>query len=163
MISLTDPNAADYTEVNQMAAWGSVVLATSQADSSSVSYQTGQADTIFGNFVEPGSLSDSLPTYMTGNWIAFSQELSKVSPTSTSSVSFAVGQYRDNVILYLGKDQVGFFKSIHHSVLDTVDGFLSDYDSAFTESQVLDKAIFDETSSISSNYTDITTVSVRQW
>ena len=49
VISLTDPNAADYIEVNDMAAWGSIVLATSQAGSSSVSYQSGPADTVFSN------------------------------------------------------------------------------------------------------------------
>lgn len=92
VINLTDPNATDYTEVNQMAAWGSVVLATSQAGSSSVSYQSGPADTGFAKFVEYGSLGGSLPPYVTGNWIAFAQKLTKVSPTSTSSVTFAVGQ-----------------------------------------------------------------------
>lgn len=163
VINLTDPNAADYTEVNQMAAWGSVVLATSQAGSSSVSYQSGPADTVFAKFVESGSLGGSLPPYVTGNWIAFAQRLAKVSPTSTSSVTFAVGQYRDNVINYLGNDQVGFFRSKYRSVLDAVDGFLTDYESAYAESQTLDKAIFSETSSISSNYTDLTTASVRQW
>ena len=162
VISLTDPNAADYTEVNEMAAWGSIVLATSQAGSSSVSYQSGPADTVFSKFVESGSLDGTSPTYMIGDWIAFAQRLSSVSSTSTSSVTFAVGQYRNNLINYLGNDQVGFFKSAYSSLLDVVDGFLDDYESAYAESQTLDKAIFSETSSISSNYTDLTTAAVRQ-
>lgn len=74
-----------------MAAWGSIVLATSQAGSSSVSYQSGPADTVFSNFVESGSLDGTLPTYVTGDLIAFGQKLSSVSPTSTSSVTFTVG------------------------------------------------------------------------
>lgn len=160
-IKMTDPNAADYKEVNNMAAWGSIVLATSQAGSSSVSYQSGPDDAVFGKFVESGSLDGTLSAYATGDWIAFAQKLSNVSPTSTS-VTFAVGQYRDNVVKYVGKDQVGFFKSVYHNVLDAVNGFLNDYESAYSESQALDKAILSETSSISKNYTDLTTAAVRQ-
>ena len=162
VISLTDPDAVDYTEINDMAAWGSIVLATSQAGSSSVSHQTGPADTVSSKFIESGSLDGTLPTYVTGDWIAFAQKLSTVSATSTSSVTFAVGQYRDNVVNYLGKDQVGFFKSIYNNVLDAVDGFLNDYESAYPESQSFDRAVLSETSSISSNYTDLTTAAVRQ-
>ncbi len=161
-MTLTDPNAVDYTEIDNMAAWGSIVLATSQAGSSSVSYQSGPADTVFSNFVESGSLDGTSPTYMTGDWIAFAQSLSEVSPTSTSSVTFAVGQHRDNVINYLGNGQVGFFKSKYPSVLEAVDGFLNDYESAYPESQPFDKAVFSETNSISSNYTDLMTAAVRQ-
>ena len=163
MISLTDPKAVDYTEVNDMAAWGSVVLATSQAGSSTVSSQIGPADTVSSEFVKTGSLNGNSPIYVTGNWIAVAQNLNKASSISTSSVTFAMGQYRDNVVNYVGKDQVGFFKSIYRSLLDTVDGFLNDYQSAYMESQKLDKALVDETTSISSNYTDLTTVAVRQW
>lgn len=163
VISLIDPNAAVYKEVHQMAAWGSVVLATSQAGSSSVSYQSGPANTVFNKFVESGSLDETLSTYATGDWIAFAQRLSKVPSNSTSSVTFAVGQYRDNVINYLGNDQVGFFKSKYDDLLDTTNGFLNDYPSAYAESQTLDNAILSETSSISSNYIDLTTAAVRQW
>lgn len=162
MISLTDPSAVDYAEVNAMAAWGSIVLATSQAGSSSVSYQTGPADNVFSKFVESGSLDGTSPTYITGDWIAFAQKLSSVSSTSTSSITFAVGQYRDKLVNYLGNDQVGFFKSTYSGLLDVVDGFLDDYESAYSESQTLDKAIYSETGSISSNYTDLTTAAVRQ-
>ena len=163
VISLTDPTATNYTVVNNMAAWGSVVFATSQAGSSSVSYQSGPNNTVFNKFVDSGSLDGSLPTYATGQLIAFAQKLSPVPLSSTSSVTFAVGQYRDNVVNYLGNDQVGFFKSKYDSMLDTVDGFLNDYESAYLESQTLDKAIFNETGLISSNYTDLTTAAVRQW
>ena len=162
VISLTDPNAVEYKEIDDMAAWGSIVLATSQAGSSSVSYQSGMADTVFSRFVEVGSLDGTLPTYATGDWIAFAQKLSMVSATSTSSVTFAVGQYRDNVVNYIGNDQVGFFKSTYENLLDAVDGFLNDYESAFPESQSFDKAVLSETSSISSNYTELTTAVVRQ-
>ena len=166
-ISLTDPNAVDYTETNDMAAWGSIVLATSQAGSSSVSYQSGLADMLrhssgSSRFVHSGSLDGTMPTYGTGNWIAFAQKLNTASTTSTSSVTFAVGQYRDNVVNYLGNGQVGFFKSIYNNSLDAVDGFLNDYELAFPESQSFDKAVLSETSSISSNYTDLTTAVVRQ-
>lgn len=164
VITLTDPNAVDYKQFHDMAAWGSIVLATSQAGSSSVSYQSGFADNVFSKFVESGSLDEGLlPPYATANWIAFAQKLNKVSATSTSSVTFAVGQYRDNVIDYIGSDQVGFFKSTYGNVLDAVDGFFTDYIYAFLESQSINKAIYSETSSISSNYTELATAVVRQW
>ena len=163
MLNLTDPNAMDYREVSDMAAWGSIVLATSQVGNSTVSHQGGPAEAVFGQFVKSGTLDKTLATYAKGNWIAFAQSLSGMSSDSTSSVTFAVGQYRDNVINYLGKDQVGFFKSKYGNVLDTVDGFLNDYPSAYAESKILDKAIHDKTMSISRNYTDLTTAAVRQW
>lgn len=169
MITLTDPNAVDYTEdSNEMATWGSIVLATSQAGVSSVSHQSGPGDSVFGTFVKSGSLNGTVPTYAPGDWIAFAQKLSKLSSiggnsTSSSSVTFAVGQYRENVINYLGNDQVGFHKSAYDNVLDAVDGFLNEYQSAYSESQTLDGAIYNETISISSNYTDLTTAVVRQW
>lgn len=66
------------------------------------------------------------------------------------------------MINYLGNDQVGFFRSKYRSVLDAVDGFLTDYESAYAESQTLDKAILSETSSIPSNYTGLTTAFLSQ-
>ena len=119
-------------------------------------------DTVFGKFIESRSLDEISPAYVTGDWIAFAQKLNNVSPTSTSSVTFAVGQHRDNVINYLSNGQVGFFKSKYPSVLEAVDGFLNDYESAYPESQAFDKAVFSETNLISSNYTDLTTAAVRQ-
>ena len=142
IISLTDPKAVAYTEINDMAAWGSVVLVASQAGPSTVSCQTGPANTVFGTFMKTGSLDGDTPSFATGNWIAVGHDIHKVSLAPTS-VSYAVDQYRDRLVSYLGNDQVGFFKSRYSSVLDTVDGFLNDYQSACTESQMLDNATVD--------------------
>lgn len=141
MIKKPTPTLLGFTEIGAMTALGSLALATSQAGRASVSYQSGPAGTVSGLFVEAASLDATTPIYGTGNETTFAQKLSRVSSTSTSYVTVAMKQYRDDVIDYLGNDQVGFLKSRYNTGLNTINGFLKDYKSAYAQSQILDKAI----------------------
>ena len=161
MFNLSDPSETSYyMENNDMAAWGSVVLATSKDATSSLSYQSGSTTDLYSAFVANGDLNGQIPTYEAGDSMAFAHDLGKI--IKSTLVTFAVGQYRWHVVNYLGQEQTGYHMSKYDDVLDAVDGFLADYEAAYQESQLLDKQIEQASSAVSSDYADLTSASVRQ-
>ena len=161
MFNLSDPSETSYyVENNDMAAWGSVVLATSKDATSSLSYQSGSTTDLYSAFVANGDLNGQIPTYEAGDSMAFAHDLDKL--TKSTPITFAVGQYRWHVVNYLGQEQTGYHMSKYDDVLDAVDGFLADYEAAYQESQSLDKQIEQASSAVSSDYADLTSASVRQ-
>ena len=160
MFNLSDPSKTYYKENNDMAAWGSVVLATSKDDTSKLSYQSGSTSDLYTAFVANGNLNGQTATYEAGDSMAFAHDLAKVS--KSTSIKFAVGQYRWHVVNYLGQEQTGYHMSKYNDALEAVDGFLADYEAAYQESQSLDKQIEQASYAVSSNYADLTSASVRQ-
>ena len=57
MFNLSDPSETYYKENNNMAAWGSVVLATSKSDASKLFYQSGSTSDLYSAFVNNGDLN----------------------------------------------------------------------------------------------------------
>lgn len=92
--------------------------------------------------------------------MAFAQDLAKIS--KSTSITFAVGQYRWHLVNYLGHEQTGYQMSKYGDALEAVDEFLGDYEPAYQESQSLDKQIEQASSAVSSDYSDLTRASVRQ-
>lgn len=160
LFNLSSPTQTLYAEKEGMAAWGSVVLATSHSGSSTVSYQSGTTSTLYTSFVGHGHLDGQNPTFEAGDSVAFAHDLGKVS--ASTSVTFAVGQYRLNVVDYLGQAQAGYHVSKYANVLAAVDGFLGDYNAAYQKSQSLDKQIQQASGTVSSKYSDLTAAAVRQ-
>ncbi len=160
MFNLSNPSETYYKENNDMAAWGSVVLATSKDDASNLSYQSGSTSDLYTAFVANGDLNGQTPTYEAGDSMAFAHDLAKIS--KSTPVTFAVGQYRWHVVNYLGQEQTGYHISKYDDVLEAVDGFLADYEAAYKESQSLDNQIEQASSAVSSDYADLTSASVRQ-
>ena len=160
MFNLTEPSEILYVENEDMAAWGSVVLASTENNASFLTYKSGSTSTLYSEFVNDGELRGETLPYQAGDSLAFAHDLVKVS--GSASVAFAVGQYRSHVISYLGTDQTGYHRSKYANVHDVVDGFLTDYEDAFQESQSLDKQIQRASRVISSQYSDLTSASVRQ-
>ena len=160
MFNLSDPSETNYKENNDMAAWGSVVLATSKDDTSKLSYQSGSTSDLYSAFVANGKLKGHTPTYKAGESMAFAHDLAKIS--KSTSITFAVGQYRWHVVNYLGQEQNGYHMSKYGDALEAVDGFLADYEAAYQESQSLDKQIEQASSAVSSDYAKLTSASVRQ-
>lgn len=160
MFNLTSSTETLYAEHDSMAAWGSVVLATIQSGTSVVSYQSGDAQTVYSTFVASEKLNGQAPAYAAGDLFAFSQDLGTVSVST--STTFAVGQYRDHVVDYLGQPYTGYFRSTYDGILPAVDGFMTDYEAAYTESQSLDEQIQNAAGAVSSDYAAITTAAVRQ-
>lgn len=124
---------------DNLAALGFVVLVTTHNRSSTVSYQSGATNTLYFVFVENGRLNGQTPTYEAKHSVAFSHDLGKVS--ISTSVTFAVKQYRINLVDYLDQTQTGYHLSQYSNVLEAVDGFLGDYEAANQESQRLDMQI----------------------
>ena len=160
MFGLYSPKQILYAESNNLAQWGTVTLATTQGSSSTLTHESGTTDSLYSTFIETGKLNNQVPTYVAGDSIALSHDLKTVS-TSTS-INFAVGQYRISVARYLGQEQVGYHNSKYAGVLEAIDGFLSDYAAASTESQTLDKQLEQASAAVSSNYSDLTSAALRQ-
>ena len=160
MFNLSDPSEIYYKENNDMAAWGSVVLATSKGDTSKLSYQSGSASDLYVAFVDNGDLNGQTPAYGARDSMAFAHDLGKIS--KSTPITFAVGQYRWHVINYLGQEQTGYHMSKYDNALEAVDGFLADYEAAYQESQSLDKQIEQASSAVSNDYAALTSASVRQ-
>lgn len=160
MFNLSDPSETYYKENNDMAAWGSVVLATRKGVASKLFYRSGSTSDLYSAFVNNGDLNGQTPTYKAGDSMAFAHDLAKVS--KITSTTFAVGQYRSHVVNYLGQEQSGYHMSKYNDALEAVDGFLADYEAAYQESQSLDKQIEQTSSAVSSDYADLTSASVRQ-
>lgn len=160
MFNLSDASATYYVENNDMAAWGSVVLATSKDDTSNLSYQSGISSDLYSAFVANGDLNGQTPTYEAGDSMAFAHDLGKI--TKSTPITFAVGLYRWPVVNYLGQEQTGYHMSKYDNALEAVDGFLADYEAAYQESQSLDKQVEQASSAVSSDYADLTSASVGQ-
>ena len=79
MFNLSDPSETYYKENNDMAAWGSVVLATSMDDTSNLSYRSGSTDDLYVAFVDNGDLNGQTPTYEAGDSMAFVHDLRRIS------------------------------------------------------------------------------------
>lgn len=52
--------------------------------------------------------------------------------------------------------------ALHDGILPAVDGFMTDYEAAYTDSQSLDEQIQNAAGAVSSDYAAITTAAVRQ-
>ena len=160
MFNLSDPSGTYYVENNDMAAWGSVALATNNDDASNLSYQSGSTSNLYSAFVANGDLSGQTPTYEAGDPMAFAHDMAKIS--KNTPITFAVGQYRWHVVNYLGQEQTGYHMSKYDDALEAVDGFLAHYEAAYQESQSLDKQIEQASSAVSGDYADLTSASVRK-
>lgn len=63
MLNLTDPSEMLYAKNEDMAAWGSVILATTENNASSLIYQSSSTITLYSEFVNDGELRGETPPY----------------------------------------------------------------------------------------------------
>ena len=143
-----------------MATWGSVLFGTRPSTSSTLTYQSGSAATVYSGFVGSGKLTNTVATYASGNLVALAHSLGIVS--STSSVTYAIGHDRAHAINFLGSGQSGYYRAQYPNAPAAMDYFLGDYAAANTESTAFDQSIVTNASAISTNYSDILEASVRQ-
>ncbi|KAK4691401.1 hypothetical protein P7C71_g5593, partial [Lecanoromycetidae sp. Uapishka_2] len=160
IFQLSSPTQTYYEENNQMAAWGSVVLAASHSALSTLSYQIDTTSNVHSSFVENGQLNGQIPAYEATNSVALVQDLGTA--FESTSATFAVGQYRTHVVDYTNQEQVAYHMSQYGDVFEATNGFLEDYESAYLESQSLDKQIQQASEAVSSNYSDLTSAAMRQ-
>ena len=156
MINMSIPDYTYYTENSNMAAWGHVVLAAQQSNSTAATQQTGDGPKIYNEFAGNGKLAG----HGKGNTAAVAKQLGEI--TSKTSTTFAVGLYQEHSINYLGNAQTHYYRSKYPTSLQAMDFFFGDFQAANEESNSFDLQIAQHSSAISSKYSDLTSATVRQ-
>lgn len=158
-----DPNEIPYTEVSDMATYGSVVFATSTG--SGLSAGCDSAAKIYSAFAKSGTLK-SASSCSGNNLAALSKTIGPINSKQTGSVIFAVGFDRPQAIDYLGNAQTGYYRSKWPTIPEAVEYFLGDYDSVLSTSNTFDQQVRSRSQAVSSSfgteYADIVEASVRQ-
>lgn len=163
LYTLKNPDAIPFVERNDRAAWGTTVFASQAQQSSLLSVGCDTPETLHTDFVRSGGLgSGKAPFACRGDALfGFAHQLKGVK--DAKSVTFAVGLYREWAINYHGKPQTPYFRSQYPDIPSSINAFFADYQSAWQESQGLDKLVRSQATQIGgANYSDILEASVRQ-
>ncbi|KAE9407196.1 DUF1793-domain-containing protein [Gymnopus androsaceus JB14] len=148
---------------------GSVYYSTENL--AGTTYQTGQDIVVRAQFINNGVLSDTVDTNyraVSDDWPVFALAHLLGDVTSTpQSVVFSIGQVRDPVIEYIQQDNTFegrsyYFWSAYSTIAEVISDFLSDYSAALSRANSLDETLQAASASISSSYTDIVALSMRQ-
>ncbi|KAJ5925020.1 hypothetical protein N7454_007659 [Penicillium verhagenii] len=159
--SLLVRNAATYTEENDMALWGQIILASRPGNVSSLSSLAGEPRAVRGHFLNRGDLSQGHSVWSHGSVIAHAHNLGAVS--GEASVTFAVGYERQEAINYLGEAYTGFYRAEYPTTHEALSFFFNDYEDAYWESLEFDRELeATATASAGPKYADIVALSTRQ-
>ena len=143
-----------WAEKEDMAAWGTVVIAGKKETGAQVTRQAGNMSDVLDQFGQHGELSGQTD-YTSGNLVALAHN-------GSSSATFAIGLEQENIFNYLGTPQTGYYQSQVQAGVDAVDFFLADEDAARAEGEALDSRVREMGNQISSNYSDVLESAVRQ-
>ncbi|KAK4549818.1 hypothetical protein LTR36_005119 [Oleoguttula mirabilis] len=157
VLTLTPGGTATYSEVNDMAQWGTAVYC---ARGSNVSAGVGMLDAVRGDFAANGSLSGSWQ-WQPGSVMGYSQDLGTVS--GATNVTFAVGYWRQAAVNYMGNARTAYFTSSCQDINCACVHALTDFEAADTEARTLDATIASKAAGVGgANYSDIVALSARQ-
>ena len=160
-----NPDQYLFTEVRDMATWGSFVFGADHHES--MTSGCGTASAIYGTFADKGCLDAKKlhGTCKNTDLAAVSKDLGKIGRTA-SSATFIVGFDRVNAINYLGDEQTSFYRTKWPTIEEAVDYVLKDYPSFLSSSLAFDAEVRTKAISVSdafgSDYADIVEASVRQ-
>lgn len=159
--SLTVEDAPLYAEADDMALWGSAILASRPSSFTQLSALSGSPEDVRGLFVKDGELSGEDNIWREGSVVALAHNLGKV--TGDLSVNFVVGYEREAAIDYLGEAYTGFYRAEYPNTSSALSFFLDDYRSALLESLKLDRELATlSTATAGPKYADILALSTRQ-
>ena len=160
VLTLTPGGTALYSEVNDMAQWGTAVYCT-QENGYTVTPQVGDIEAVRAAFVANGSLDDDDWHWQPGSVITFSHDLGTVG--SATNVTFVVGLVTEPAVNYMGNARSEYW---HASTADINAGCVHmflDFEDADAEARALDATIASKAMGFAgSNYSDIVTLSARQ-
>lgn len=158
-----NPNEIDYTEVGDMASYGSVIFGASPGHSLSASCNT--ASTIYSQFQSRGFISGT-SSCGSRSLAALARNLGTIKGGSIASSTFAVGFDRAHAINYIGNAQTGLYRATWPTVQSQLSYFLHDYNTMYSTSVSFDDEVRSKSISVSSTfgsqYGDIVEASVRQ-
>lgn len=159
VFTLTSGGTQVYSEVNDMAQWGTAVYCT-QASSGTVTEQVEDIDTVRSAFTANGWLGDDW-NWQPGSVVGFSHDLGTIG--KATNVTFVVGLVTDPAVNYMGDGRSEYW----HASTDDINAgcvhMFLDFKDADAESRSLDAEIAAKAEDVAgSNYSDIVTLSVRQ-
>ncbi|TRM62817.1 hypothetical protein BD626DRAFT_41413 [Schizophyllum amplum] len=140
------------------------------ANSSAVTWQTGDAETIREQFYSTRNLKNSADTatraiYYRWPVFALSWDMGDVSSDEDEAV-FALGFARRPVIEYDAGDSTQerypYFLTEYSNADDAFQAFIADYDDAVKRADALDSKIMDAAGYVSSDYADLVALGARQ-
>ena len=161
VFTITPDNTATFSEVNDMAQWGTAVYCTrSSSPSTKVTAGVGMGGTMHAGFAANGSVPETW-SWKPGSVLAYSQDLGSIS--GTTNVTFAIGYWREAAIDYMGDSRTAYFTSNCQDINCACVHALTDFEAADAEARKLDATIANRASSIGGgNYSDILALSARQ-
>ena len=159
VFTLVPQGTPAYSEVDDMATWGTAVYST-RPHESNVTSRVGNSSVVRGDFAANGSLSGGW-SWTPGGVVGYSHELGTVS--SAKNVTFAVGLWRQNAINYLGQPRTAYFTSSCPDINCACIHALEDFHFADAEARTLDTNIVTTAANVGGGkYSDIVTLSARQ-
>ncbi|KAJ5933262.1 hypothetical protein N7516_007751 [Penicillium verrucosum] len=159
--SLTVEDAPLYAEADDMALWGSAILASRPSSVTRLSALSGSPEDVRGLFVKDGELSGEDDIWREGSVVALAHKFGKV--TGGLSINFVVGYDRETAIDYMGEAYTGFYRAEYPTTSSALSFFLDDYRSALLESLKFDQELATlSTATAGPKYADILALSTRQ-
>ena len=159
-----NPSQIPYTEVDDMATYGSVLFGTTANDG--VTHGCASTHSTVNQFDTLGRLADNDLSCSGSDLAALSQNIGSVTRNSTARVTFAVGLDRKEAINYLGNMQTGLHRSVWPTEAEAIEDFLQHYESAYNTSLSFDAEVRARSRSVSDSfgdkYADVVEASVRQ-
>ncbi|RMY05252.1 hypothetical protein D0868_06508 [Hortaea werneckii] len=159
-----NPSQIPYTEVDDMATYGSVLFGT--ISNGGVTHRCAPAHMTVNQFNTLGRLADNDLSCSGSDLAALSKDIGSVRKHSTAKVTFVVGLDRQEAINYLGRTQTGLYRSVWPTEAEAIEYFLQDYESAYNTSLSFDDEVRARSKSVSDSfgekYADIIEASVRQ-
>ncbi|KAF7890953.1 uncharacterized protein EAF02_001278 [Botrytis sinoallii] len=159
--SIRANNRATYSEASDQALWGEAIYSSQPSSTSTLTTESGDRTAVRKVFSDTGALSGILGTWSADGVTGISHDLGSV--TETSSVTYAVGYVREAAVNYLGIPYTGYYRATYPKTIDALEHFFEDYDDALAESQTIDSELSAAATQVAgTNYSDITTLSLRQ-
>jgi hypothetical protein len=159
VFTLTPGGTALFTEVNDMAQWGSAVYCT-QPSASNISLAVGDMAAVHSDFAANGSLSIGWD-WRPGSVVAYSHDLGSVG--NAHNITFTIGYARDADVDYMGNSRSGHWRSAVPDINAACVRALLDYPRANSESHELDSEISGAATDVAgSKYSDIVSLPLRQ-
>lgn len=157
-----NPAQTPYTEVGDMATWGSILFGTSLTNATT--HGCDSASKVYSAFASTGALGGLRSSSCSGSDLAgLAVDLGD---SSTATATFAIGFQRDLAIQYLGKAQTGYHRTQWPTIPEAISAFIANHDAALSYSLSFDTLIRSKAESVSndfgSKYADILEASVRQ-
>lgn len=109
MFSLTVQDAPLNSEADDIALWGSTILASRPTNFTQLSALSGSPEDVRGLFVDRGVLSREDDKWRDKSVVALAHDLGQLS--GGASVNFVTGYEREAAIHYLGGAYTGFYRA----------------------------------------------------